>query len=353
MLHLWTKATDGTGSAIRVVLFDYRKAFDLIDHNLLVRKVFSLSIPYSIACWVAEFLTHRQQRVKLSADCFSEWGPVPAGVPQGTKLGPWLFILMINDLNVSSAYSWKYIDDTTVAEIVPRNTQGNIEDAVNEVVVWSRKQNMQLNADKCKELIIDSKKNKHSFSPLTVDGYELSVVNSAKILGVTISNDLKWNAHVTESIKKCNKRLYFLILLKRAGVCRKDIVSFYCTVIRPVLDYCSPIFHHSLPESLSEDLERVQKRALSIISPEQSYSQCLVNFGLSTLRNRRNDQCTKLFNSMSSSQHCLSHLLPPKHNGPYNFHNNRLYELPLFRTNRFKHSFIPALCSQCFYSPSS
>ena len=50
MLHLWTKATDGTGSAVRVVLFDYRKAFDLIDHNLLVQKVFSLSIPYSIAC---------------------------------------------------------------------------------------------------------------------------------------------------------------------------------------------------------------------------------------------------------------------------------------------------------------
>ena len=137
---------------------------------------------------------------------------------------------------------------------------------------WSRKQNMQLNADKCKELIIDFKRNKHFFSPLTVHGYELSVVNSAKILGVTISNVLKWNAHVTESIKKCNKRLYFLILQKRAGVCRKDIVNFYCTVIKPVLDYCSPIFYHSLPEYLSEDLERVQKRALTIISPEQSYS---------------------------------------------------------------------------------
>ena len=84
----------------------------------------------------------------------------------------------------------------------------------------------------------------------------------------------------------------------------KDIVNFYsCTVTRPVLEYCSPIFHHSLPDHLSA---RVQKRALSIIASDKSYKHCLVSFGLSTLYDRRNDQCIKLFNSISSDQHKLA-----------------------------------------------
>ena len=77
----------------------------------------------------------------------------------------------------------------------------------------------------------------------------------------------------------------------------KDIVDFHCTVMRPVLEYCSPIFHHSLPDCLSE---RVQKRALSIIAPDKSCKHCLVSFGLSTLYDRRNDQCIQLFNRVFS-----------------------------------------------------
>jgi hypothetical protein len=65
MIHLWAQATDSTGAAVRVVLFDYKKAFDLIDHQILVQKILSLNIPRSIARWVADFLTNRKQRVKL------------------------------------------------------------------------------------------------------------------------------------------------------------------------------------------------------------------------------------------------------------------------------------------------
>lgn len=88
MIHSWAKLTDGNGSTTRVVLFDFQKVFDLIDHHVLARKRSSYDISRSILCWIMDFLANRKQRIKLSRDCFSEWEAVPVGVPQGTKLGP-------------------------------------------------------------------------------------------------------------------------------------------------------------------------------------------------------------------------------------------------------------------------
>ena len=93
--------------------------------------------------------------------------------------------------------------------------------------------------------------------------------------------------------------MYFLVLLKRAKVSFYYLVIFYSTVIRPVIEYCSAIFHHSLfTDYLSESVQK--KSRLSIIAPDKSYEHCLVSFGLSTLFDRHNDQCIKLFNSISS-----------------------------------------------------
>ena len=140
------------------------QAFDLIDHKILVAKINGLDMPHSIKAWVTDFLTNRHQRVKLSSDCYSEWSPVPAGVPQGTMLGPWLFLLMINDLKVD-ALTWKYVDDTTISQTIPRGPLGDVQHAVTAVEDWSRSQRKQLNADKCKEIVIDIKKISHNFSP--------------------------------------------------------------------------------------------------------------------------------------------------------------------------------------------
>ena len=109
MIHNWSQSTDGSGVAVRIVLFDYKKAFDLIDHGILAEKISRLPIPKAVVRWTIDFLQDRKQRVKLTNDCVSEWGDAPAGVPQGTKLGPWLILLMINDLKITEVSTWKYV----------------------------------------------------------------------------------------------------------------------------------------------------------------------------------------------------------------------------------------------------
>lgn len=131
MLHTWTEATDGNGSSIRMILFDYRKAFDLIDHSILVSKLRSLSM----ISWIIDFLSTRFQRVKLVEGCVSEWGSVPSGIPRGTKLGLWLFILRINYLTSHDALLWKYVNDTTVSEVVLKLQACNVQKIVDRVEV--------------------------------------------------------------------------------------------------------------------------------------------------------------------------------------------------------------------------
>ena len=113
----------------------------------------------------------------------------------------------------------------------------------------------QLQVPKCKELLIQFKKLGSSFLSVHTASGNLETVSHAKILGLTISNNLKWNNHIAEIIKKANKRIFFVIQLKRAKLPSKDIIRFYCTCIRPVLEYGCEAFHFASPDYLSADLE--------------------------------------------------------------------------------------------------
>ena len=113
---------------------------------------------------------------------------MPSEVPQGTKLGPWLFLVLINDLYVDDlANVWKYVDDTTASEVVAKGNHSCAQDIADKVAEWSMENTVKLNSEKCKELRITFVKNEPQFAPIVVEGKELERVTSAKLLGLTIS----------------------------------------------------------------------------------------------------------------------------------------------------------------------
>ena len=167
------------------------------------------------------------------------------------------------------------------------------------------------------------------------------------LLGLTISNDLTWNAHITEVTKKASKRLYFLIQLKRANVSASDLSRFYTACIRSILDYAAPVFHYALPKYLLNELERIQKRALRIICPYMEYHHTLSKLGLPTIAEHHDNICKRTFKSIvSNSQHKLRKLLPPAFSTQFNLRCPCKYSLPHCKTNRFKNSFLIASCHQ-------
>lgn len=347
MLHEWYKATDGNGATSRIVFFDFRKAFDLIDHSTLIRKLKLLQIQPNIVNWIIDFLTNREQRVKLGEDCFSEWGKIPSGVPQGTKLGPWLFIIMINDLNITNTDMWKFVDDTTISENIPKGHQSNMQTKLDQFDQWSNTNLFQPNEKKCKEMQICFRRDKtryNDITPLNLNGKTLEVVHEFKLLGLIITDNLKWNTHISYTIKKANRRIYFIVQLKRAKVGATELIQFYCTCIRPILEYAAPVYHNSLPEYLHKSLEKVKKRVMSIIfGYDTPYIVALEKANITTLKDRREQITTNLFKTIcNTSNHKLHPLLPPKNSSAHNTRNRNPFCVPGYKTNRLGNSFILA-----------
>ena len=139
--------------------------------------------------------------------------------------------------------------------------------------------------------------------------------------------------------------VYFPVSSQRtARILAEDIVNFYCTTIQPVLEYSAQIFHNALPTYVSDDIERVQRRALSIVSLELSFLDSLNRHGLASLYDRRVKLCGNLFLTISNPCHRLSCLPPERHQAAYNTRRQRVFYIPQLRTNRFKHSLF-RLCA--------
>jgi len=136
-------------------------------------------------------------------------------------------------------------------------------------------------------------------------------------------------------------RLYFLKQVKHAKVNPKDMLLFYTTWIRPVLEYACSVFHHALPQYLSNNIERLQKRVLRIIYPDLSHAVALVAAGISSLYERRQALSETLFDQiMRDPCHKLHDLLPSRNKSTYCIQTRGYFELPICKTLRFRNTFI-------------
>ena len=340
MMHHWHSAVDRNQS-VRTVFIDFAKAFDHVDHSILVGRLLAFGLHDVIIRWMYSFLMHRRQRVKIG-DFLSDWLEVFAGMPQGSFLGPLTFIILIDSLR-AACLTHKFVDDTTVTEILDKTAVSQMQQIVNELVQQSANSRMNVNGTKTKEMLIGPI-SKHPPPQLSLDGATVDRVTTFKLLGVHVANDLKWTQHVKAISSKVASRLYFLKQLKRSGAPLSDLLCFYTTVVRPVLEYACPVWHSSLTDAQTETLESLQKRAMSIVYSSSNYIGNLTIAGIDTLQNRRESLSKKFFqHNVLDDKSLLHYLLPDPRDSNLikKFRTAKPYEHLQTRTEKYRKSFIP------------
>lgn len=351
MIHSWLSHLDScsNGKHIRINFLDFSKAFDRIGYNILIEKLLDLGVRRSLIPWIINFLSDRKQRVKIG-ESFSSWLPVTAGVPQGTKLGPILFLIMVNDLRVNSPNMkmWKFVDDVSSSENLTSNSSLATQSTLDSIDSWASNNWMKLNVKKCKELRVCFLKETPQLSPLTIDGHVLERVQSHKVLGLIIQNNLKWDEQIRSIVTKASKRLYILRVLCRGGVPPVDLTNIYYALIRSILEYCCEVWNYMIPRYLSDELERLQKRAMRIIFPGHSYDKALQSANCTRLSDRRNAICIKTLRKIAKRAGPLTEHVTQTRACAHQYYIRTLNNLSLYkcRTERFKNSFFPRAISE-------
>ena len=265
-LHTILEASDSGGNYLCIFFADFSKGFDLVDHNVIMQELELLGVNNHITRWIGEFLRSTPQFVKIG-DAVSSPVLPHGGIPQGTRLAPLLFAILVNRLVRDWPHRVKYVDDTTIHEVIPRCSPSYLPIIANGIYSYASQRGMRLNPTKCRELVVNFLQYQpSSLSPLQLSGTTTQRVSTYKILGVHISEDPTWNMHIDYVFKEANKRLYAIRLLKKSGVTTDDLVEIYCSLIRSVLEYAAPVWS-DLPDYLASVVESIQKKALKIILP--------------------------------------------------------------------------------------
>ena len=251
--------------ATRTVALDISKAFDRVWHAGLLHKLKSYVISGQMFGLISSFLSNRRLRVVLDGKSSQEY-PVNAGVPQGSILGPTLFLLYINDLpddvicNIAI-----YADDTTFYSKCNQASDlwqqlevaSELESDLRDTVNWDRKRLVDFNAGKTQLVSFDRSKNTGAID-VKMDGSALEEKTSFKMLGLTFSSKLDWGSYIVSIAKTASKKIGALIRSMKF-LC-PEVALYLCkSTIRPCMKYCCPVWAGA-PICYLELLDKLQKR---------------------------------------------------------------------------------------------
>jgi hypothetical protein len=272
LVSKWKKIMDNDESIITVML-DLKRAFETIDRNILLRKLESYGVTGTALQWICSYLTERKQITKIDGDVSDEIN-VNIGVPQGSVLGPLLFIIYINDMpvNLRKSFINLFADDTllwyhgTDFENVCNIVNNDLE-CLND---WFKCNKLKLNVTKTQCMIIACSKVKinnllriYPECKIILDGSVIEYTKNVKYLGVYIDEELKFNDHVNIMLKKISKKLGYLSRIgKNLDMQTRNLI--FKTIIAPHFEYCSTIMWCTSDNNIKR-LQLLQNKAMRIV----------------------------------------------------------------------------------------
>jgi hypothetical protein len=260
-----------------VIYLDFAKAFDTVPHKRLIHKLRAYGIRGKVLLWITAFLSNRRQKVVLRSGS-SRWENVISGVPQGSILGPILFLLYVNDIpSIVSSTAKMFADDTKL--YCPIHDVGDcrtLQADLNKLTEWSKTWLLKFNETKCVVLRIKQSL-EYAYS---LNGFPLQEVLQQKDLGVIISNNLLPHNHIHSIVKKSNQRIG---LIRRCftDITLEKVEILFNSLIRPILEYGSPSWNPWYLKDVTK-IEKVQRRCYKLCNTPDFVPESLVSRRLKT-----------------------------------------------------------------------
>ena len=312
---------------------DVSCAFDRVWHNGLLSKLKHAGITGELYNLLASYLSNRLAKTCVEGQ-YSETVNIKAGVPQGSRLGPVLFILYVNEiatqLNLDST-PLIYADDTTLLSFGRDTTETvlQLNNDLSKIAKWAKIWKLKFNGDKSKDLIFTPNKTCLNNSlPIHLDGELLDRVSAHKHLGLTLESDLTWNIHLNKVIQHANLKLSILIRVK--DLCRQTLDMLFKMHVRSIIDYALPVYGPALDQNQVAKLEKIQYLAARIATstPKCSSTDKLYkDLGWETIGNRIKFLSISLFHKIhtNATRPLSRECLPPRNPHPELMRSTKTY----------------------------